>query len=101
MTATAGEGDTVFQLIWIIVGGVVVGGLAQLILPGKSTIPAWLTMVLGIIGALVGNLIAAIIGVRHTGGVDWVRHVLQIGAAVALIIVVAPIWAQRAKGAKS
>lgn len=85
----------VFQLIWIVIAGLIVGGLAQLILPGRSTIPLWLTAALGIAGALIGNIIAGVIGVRHTGGVDWVRHALQVGAAVALIIVVAPLWSAR------
>ena len=85
----------VSQLIWIIVVGIVLGGLAQLILPGRRTIPFWLTILLGIAGALVGNIIASIIGVRHTSGVDWIRHLLQIGAAIVLIVVVSPIWSAR------
>jgi uncharacterized membrane protein YeaQ/YmgE (transglycosylase-associated protein family) len=60
----------VFQAIWIVVAGLVIGLIAKAILPGRQNIPLWLTVGLGIIGALVGNLIAAAIGVRHTGGID-------------------------------
>ncbi|CAJ60891.1 MULTISPECIES: GlsB/YeaQ/YmgE family stress response membrane protein [Frankia] len=84
-----------FQIIWIVLAGLVIGLLARLILRGRQDIPIWLTVVLGIVGALVGNVIASAIGVRHTGGVDWIRHVLQVGVAVALIAVVAPMWATR------
>ncbi|THJ51939.1 GlsB/YeaQ/YmgE family stress response membrane protein [Candidatus Frankia alpina] len=84
-----------FQIIWIIIAGLVIGLLARLILRGRQDIPLWLTAVLGIVGALVGNVIASAIGVRHTGGVDWIRHVLQVGVALALVAAAAPMWATR------
>jgi hypothetical protein len=43
-------------------------------------------------------LLAAVFGVRFTGGVDWIRHILQIGAVAVLIAVVAPMWMQRRAG---
>jgi uncharacterized membrane protein YeaQ/YmgE (transglycosylase-associated protein family) len=87
----------VFQAIWIVVAGLIIGLIAKGIVPGKQRIPLWLTVALGIVGALVGNLIAAAIGVRHTGGVDWIRHILQVGVAIALVAVVAPMWASRGR----
>ncbi|MFJ5229186.1 GlsB/YeaQ/YmgE family stress response membrane protein [Kitasatospora sp. NPDC088391] len=81
-----------FQLLWILLIGFILGVLAKLILRGPQAIPWWLTMLLGAAGALLGNLIAGWIGVRHTGGIDWIRHFLQIGCAVALVAVVAPAW---------
>jgi uncharacterized membrane protein YeaQ/YmgE (transglycosylase-associated protein family) len=85
----------VFQLIWIIIAGFVVGGLARLLLLGQHRIPLWLTVLLGIAGAVAGNVLASVLGVRHTGGVDWIRHILQVGAAAVLIAMVAPVWARR------
>jgi uncharacterized membrane protein YeaQ/YmgE (transglycosylase-associated protein family) len=85
----------VFQAIWIVVAGLIVGLIAKGIVPGKQRIPLWLTVALGIVGALIGNLIAAAIGVRNTSGVDWIRHLLQVGVAVALVAVVAPMWTSR------
>jgi uncharacterized membrane protein YeaQ/YmgE (transglycosylase-associated protein family) len=87
----------VFQAIWIVVAGLIIGLIAKGIVPGKQRIPLWLTVALGIVGALVGNLIAAAIGVRHTGGVDWIRHILQVGVAIALVAVVAPMWTSRGR----
>lgn len=84
-----------FQILWSLIGGLVIGGIAQLILPGKQNIPVWLTMLLGVAGAFLGNGIASWIGVRHTGGIDWIRHILQIGVAMALIAAIAPVWANR------
>jgi len=85
----------VFQAIWIIVAGLVIGLIAKAVVPGRQSIPLWLTVILGIIGALVGNFIAAAIGVRHTGGFDWIRHILQVGVAAGLVAVVSPRYTTR------
>jgi len=81
-----------FQIIWIIIAGLVIGALARLVLRGRQNLPLWLTIVCGIIGALIGNVIASAIGVRHTGGVDWIRHILQIAVAAGAIVVLQPVW---------
>ncbi|HEX8135893.1 MAG TPA: GlsB/YeaQ/YmgE family stress response membrane protein [Actinomycetes bacterium] len=54
--------------------------------------------VLGIVGALIGNWLAVLLGVRFTGGIDWIRHALQIAAAAVLIAIVAPMWMRRGAG---
>lgn len=81
-----------FQIIWIIIAGLIIGALARLVLRGRQSIPIWLTIVAGIIGALIGNVIASAIGVGHTGGVDWIRHILQIAVAAGAIIILQPIY---------
>lgn len=81
-----------FQIIWIIIAGLIIGALARLVLRGRQNLPIWLTIVAGIIGALIGNVIASAIGVAHTGGVDWIRHILQIAVAAGAIIILQPIW---------
>lgn len=83
-----------FQLLWILLIGFVLGVIAKLILRGPQSIPWWLTMLLGAAGALLGNAVSSWIGVRHTSGIDWIRHLLQIGFAVALVAIVAPAWSR-------
>ncbi|MEV7216910.1 GlsB/YeaQ/YmgE family stress response membrane protein [Kitasatospora cineracea] len=87
-----------FQLLWILLIGFVLGVLAKLILRGPQSIPWWLTMLLGAAGALLGNLVAGWIGVRHTSGIDWIRHFLQIAFAVVLVAFVAPAWSKSRPG---
>lgn len=84
-----------FQLLWIIIVGLILGVLARMILSGKQDIPIWLTVVAGILGAWLGNAVSGWIGVRHTGGVDWIRHLLQLGFAVALVALASSVWAGR------
>lgn len=86
------------NIIWAIIAGAIIGLLAKLFVPGRQDIPIWLTIILGIVGALIGNWLAALFGVRFTGGIDWIRHALQIAAAAVLIAIVAPMWMRRGAG---
>ena len=55
-------------------------------------------IIAGIVGALIGNWLAAVFGVRFTGGIDWIRHVLQVGAAAVLIAIIAPVRMRHGAG---
>ncbi|MEU7282882.1 GlsB/YeaQ/YmgE family stress response membrane protein [Streptomyces sp. NPDC045431] len=81
--------------LWAIIAGLIIGLVAKLVLPGRQPIPLWLTVLLGIVGAVVGNALASAFGVRETGGIDWIRHIFQVGIAALLIGVVSPMWARR------
>ncbi|GAA1121008.1 MULTISPECIES: GlsB/YeaQ/YmgE family stress response membrane protein [Kitasatospora] len=82
-------------ILWALVAGLVVGLLARLVLPGRQPVPLWLTVLLGAIGAVLGNALASYLGVRHTGGIDWMRHLLQVGVAAVLIAAASPVYAGR------
>ncbi|WP_431045090.1 GlsB/YeaQ/YmgE family stress response membrane protein [Streptomyces sp. P1-3] len=79
--------------LWAIILGLVLGALARAILPGRQNIPIWLTVVFGILGAIVGNSVAAGIGIDETDGVDWGRHLFQLAGAVLIVAVGSPLWA--------
>ncbi|GAA1531056.1 GlsB/YeaQ/YmgE family stress response membrane protein [Streptomyces albidochromogenes] len=83
------------SFIWAIIAGLIIGLLAKLVLPGRQPIPLWLTLLLGIVGAVGGNALATAFGVRDTGGIDWIRHIFQIGIAAVLIAFVTPMWSRR------
>ncbi|MEO6714019.1 MAG: GlsB/YeaQ/YmgE family stress response membrane protein [Mycobacteriales bacterium] len=83
------------SFIWAIIAGLIIGLIARAVLPGKQDIPIWLTIALGIVGAIIGNALAGALGVEETKGIDWIRHIIQIAAAAALIAVVTPIWLKR------
>ena len=85
------------HILWAIIAGLIIGGLARLVLSGRQPIPLWLTCVLGIIGGLIGDFIATKLNVRHTSGIDWIRHALQIGAAAVLIALVTPLYLSRGR----
>jgi len=73
------------NLIWTAVIGLVAGALAKFIMPGKDPGGIWITMGLGVAGALVANLLGGALGwygQGHNAGIIG----STIGAIVILII---------------
>lgn len=72
-------------MIGFIVAGLVIGALARLIKPGKQNLSVLATLGLGLVGSVIGGLIAQLFG---TGGIfelNFLGFVLAIVAAVLLI----------------
>ena len=65
--------------------GIVVGALGRLVLPGRQKIGFLLTVVVGIVAALLGTSVADALGVADTGGIDWTELALQVAAAALAI----------------
>lgn len=78
-----------WDAVWAIIAGGIIGLLARLILPGKQNISMLMTVIVGIIAAYLGSLLARWIGVGETRGFDWIRHGFQIGLAVIAVALVA------------
>lgn len=75
-------------IISAIIVGLIIGALGRLVVPGRQSIPIWLTLVIGIVAALVGTALAAGIGVAETGGIDWIELFLQIAlAAIGVVLI--------------
>ena len=55
-------------IIGLLVGGLLVGALARLALPGPDPMPIWATILLGITGMIVGGLILGLL-VGHSFGI--------------------------------
>ena len=58
-------------------------------LPGRQDISILLTIVIGIIAALIGSFLASAIGVGETRGIDWIKLIIQVALAalgVALVV---------------
>jgi uncharacterized membrane protein YeaQ/YmgE (transglycosylase-associated protein family) len=53
-------------LILIFVGGLIIGGLARLAVPGPDPMPLWATAALGIGGSILGGIVARLL--VGTGG---------------------------------
>jgi uncharacterized membrane protein YeaQ/YmgE (transglycosylase-associated protein family) len=51
---------TLAFILFILVWGFIIGGLARLALPGPDPMPWWATIALGIAGSIVGGLISRI-----------------------------------------
>ena len=73
------------SFIGMIIAGAVLGALARLVMRGEQNISVLWTIVLGAVGALVGSVVASFFGVADTAGVDWIRWILSIIAAIVAI----------------
>jgi uncharacterized membrane protein YeaQ/YmgE (transglycosylase-associated protein family) len=79
---------TVAGILSAIVVGLIIGALGRLVLPGRQNTPIWLTMVVGIVAALLGTAIARGAGWATTPGVDWIEILIQVAlAAVGIALV--------------
>lgn len=61
--------------------GALVGGLGRLVVPGRQRITLLLTVLVGIVAALLGTAAASVLGVADTPGIDWIEVFLQVGLA--------------------
>jgi uncharacterized membrane protein YeaQ/YmgE (transglycosylase-associated protein family) len=80
---------TASGIISAIIIGAIIGALGRLVVPGRQPMPIWLTIVIGIVAALIGSLIAAALGVGSTSGIDWIELFLQIALAAVGVMLVA------------
>jgi hypothetical protein len=85
-----------FNLLWILIGGTFIGIIARLLVPGRQFLPVWATIGSGIAGMLLGNWLASVLGVRDTGGIDWIRHAIQFLVAAVAVAGVSAVYRQRA-----
>jgi uncharacterized membrane protein YeaQ/YmgE (transglycosylase-associated protein family) len=69
---------------WIIIG-LIAGALAKLVMPGDDPGGIFITIILGIAGALVGGFLAGLIGIGG-GGTIWTIIIATIGAIILLAI---------------
>lgn len=90
-----------YGIVGLLVAGLVLGIIGRFLAPGAQKIPWWLTILAGIGGALIGNVLSALFGVRDTDGIDWIRHLFQVVAAVVVVIAVAGLWAKVKGGTKA
>jgi uncharacterized membrane protein YeaQ/YmgE (transglycosylase-associated protein family) len=80
---------TVAVIIWTILIGLIIGALGRLVVPGRQNISILLTMVIGIVAAFIGFLIASALGVAHTTGINWIEHLIQVILAAVGVALVA------------
>ncbi|GII93353.1 GlsB/YeaQ/YmgE family stress response membrane protein [Sinosporangium siamense] len=89
---------TIQSILGAIVIGAIIGVLGRLLLPGRQAIGWILTIVVGIVAALIGTLIAQWLGVATTPGIDWIELVLQIVLAVIGVGLVATLKQRGSSG---
>ena len=73
------------SFIWMIIVGLVAGLLARAIKPGNDAMGWIMTIVLGIVGAMLGGFVAGLIGIDADGGFTGLIFSV-IGAIILLFL---------------
>jgi uncharacterized membrane protein YeaQ/YmgE (transglycosylase-associated protein family) len=82
-------------IISAIIIGAIIGMLGRLVIPGRQSMPIWLTIVVGIIAALLGSVIANALGVQTTTGIDWIEIFIQVALAAIGVVIVSGAMGRR------
>jgi uncharacterized membrane protein YeaQ/YmgE (transglycosylase-associated protein family) len=73
------------SFLWWLIIGLIAGALARLIMPGKDTM-SWLsTMLLGIVGSIIGGLVSWAIWGAETSGFRPAGLLLSILGAILVL----------------
>jgi uncharacterized membrane protein YeaQ/YmgE (transglycosylase-associated protein family) len=72
-------------IIGFLVFGLVVGALARLLKPGRQNLSILATLGLGVVGSLIGGLVASALGTGDFGELNILGAVVAIVAAMALV----------------
>ncbi len=79
--------------IWMIIVGLVAGLLARAIKPGSDPMGWIMTIVLGIVGAMLGGFVAGLIGINADGG--FTGLIFSVIGAIILLFIYEMIMSKR------
>ncbi len=86
---------TIGSIIGAIIIGAIIGALGRLLAPGRQRISILVTIVVGIVAALIGSWLARGLGVEDTAGIDWIELLIQLALAVVGVLIAANLMGRR------
>jgi uncharacterized membrane protein YeaQ/YmgE (transglycosylase-associated protein family) len=100
---------TVVAILGWIIAGLIVGALARFLVPGRQSMNLGLTIVLGVVGALVGGLLSSLLfgpavvtdaTGTHPIETAWPGWIMAILGGVLVLLVVSPLISNRTTGSR-
>lgn len=73
-------------MIGFIVFGLVVGAVARLLVPGRQELSLGMTLLLGVVGSIVGGVVANALGTGDIFELNILGSAVAIAASVALVV---------------
>jgi uncharacterized membrane protein YeaQ/YmgE (transglycosylase-associated protein family) len=90
---------TITGIITAILIGIVVGVLGRLVVPGKQHISVIVTILVGIVAAFIGTVLARALGIpTATNGIDWLELLVQVVVAALGVALVSGVTGRRRSG---
>jgi uncharacterized membrane protein YeaQ/YmgE (transglycosylase-associated protein family) len=89
-----------WTIITAIIGGLIIGALARLAMPGKQNIGIIMTIVLGVVGSFLGSWICySIFGYSNkNGGWQVIPFIVGVAVAALLIFIYLAVTGRRGAG---
>ncbi|WHP58488.1 GlsB/YeaQ/YmgE family stress response membrane protein [Arthrobacter sp. KFRI-F3372] len=72
-------------MIGFIVAGLVIGALARLIKPDKQNLGLLATLLLGLVGSVIGGVVASLLGTGDIFELNFLGFIVAVIAAVLLV----------------
>jgi len=85
-------------VIGFIVFGLVVGIVARLLVPGRQRLGIGMTLLLGLVGSIIGGVVANALGTGDIWELNIIGSIVAIAAAVVLIVIGEQANAFRSRG---
>jgi uncharacterized membrane protein YeaQ/YmgE (transglycosylase-associated protein family) len=86
----------VSTILFYLIVGTIVGLLGKFFAPGdKDNIPFWLTIVCGIGGMLIGDVIYRAFGGNGSAGLDWTQGIVTVLTAMVLVMIASGLTGRR------
>jgi uncharacterized membrane protein YeaQ/YmgE (transglycosylase-associated protein family) len=83
-------------IIGAIIAGLIIGALARLVLPGKQDLSILMTIVLGVLGSLIGSWLVYQVGYNNSnGGFKIIPFLVGIVVAALLIVIYSNLTCKR------
>jgi hypothetical protein len=88
-------------VVGVLITAFITGGLARFAVPGPDPMPAWLTIVIGLLATLIGYGIVIAVEGRHSKDVSW-GGIASFFAAIGLVVLYRhfiqkrPLWGRDA-----
>ena len=67
--------------------GLVVGIVARLVVPGRQHLTVWMTLLLGVLGSVVGGVVANLLGTGDIFELNIIGALVAFASAVVLVVV--------------
>jgi uncharacterized membrane protein YeaQ/YmgE (transglycosylase-associated protein family) len=82
---------TITGILGAIIFGTIIGAIGRLLVPGKQSMPIWLTIAVGVIAGFAGTGLTMLLDLK-TNGFNFWETIFQIGIASLGVFLVAALW---------